>query len=72
MGLNKMIKTFVDVEKITSMLKDGGTLEASYEMPYRAFDLVEFYKLIKDKHNIIGFSIDPESNNVSFLIGDVE
>ena len=54
------------------IVEDKRPLTHSGKMvPYRAFDLVEFYKLVKEKNVIDAISIDIENHTVSFIIGDL-
>jgi len=40
------------------------------EAPYRDFELIKFYKLVKSKNKIIGITIDDESHSISFMLGE--
>lgn len=35
---------------------------------YRAFDLIEFFKLCQEKQEIIGIEIDIEDHDISFIV----
>ena len=38
-----------------------------FEIPYRAFDLVEFIKKVQEKQEILALIIDPNDHNISFI-----
>lgn len=49
-----------------------GVGEIAGEYPYRAFELLEFYKIIKEKVNIVSVSFDSESHIISFHFDEKE
>lgn len=62
-----MIDTFVDPE-LEREIEGVGEIVGEY--PYRAYDVIEFYKLIKKKNKIISVTFDIESHIISFGFGD--
>jgi len=38
------------------------------EVPRREFDLIEFYKKLKEKHIITGVEFDEENHCITFLV----
>jgi len=52
------------------IVKDERRLTQSAMIPYRAYDFIEFYKLVKQKNVIDAISIDIENHSVDFIIGE--
>ena len=63
-----MIDTFVDPDLEREI---EGVGEITGEYPIRNFDVIEFYKLIKQKHKIIEVTLDVENHVISFCVGGV-
>ena len=61
-----MIDTFVDPE-LEREIEGVGEIVGEY--PLRNFDVIEFYKLIKQKKKIITVTFDVESHIISFGFG---
>ena len=60
------IDFFIDPDLETEI---EGVGKIAGEFPYRAYDLVEFYKMVKSKNKIISISIDVEGHSISFHVG---
>ena len=61
-----MNDTFVDPE-LEREIEGVGEIVGEY--PLRNFDVIEFYKLIKQKKKIIAVTFDIESHVISFGFG---
>ena len=55
--------------------KTGSTWDPEKEVltyPYRAFDVIEFFKMCETKQEIIGIQIDVESHCLSLMFQEKE
>jgi len=51
---------------------DCETIVSKLEFPYRDYELIEFYKLIKKENEIVSVYFDIESHIVSFIVKEKE
>ncbi|MHA2052696.1 MAG: hypothetical protein ACW99F_03765 [Candidatus Hodarchaeales archaeon] len=63
MTIDFFIDPFLETE-----IEGVGTIKG--EFPLRNFDVIKFYKEIKEKYNVISISIDVEENIISIQVGD--
>ena len=61
-----MIDTFVDAD-LEREIEGVGEIVGEY--PIRNFDVIEFYKMVKEKKKIIAVTFDTELNIISFQFG---
>lgn len=52
------------------MRMDLDEAQSTGTVPIREWDLIEFYKKVKEKHNIVAVEFDIDNHSVSFVVCD--